>query len=144
MLSKHEKEIEDFKIEFEEKWNQKNPGCTPSILHRIRTRDILSKNKCFKEAQVIQNEIDALKDEHLNNWNTKIKQKCYNDELKKLKNKQNIELNCLRDKLKMFQEKFEVKMKTEDQKFKNVYDVKEKKLLGEIKRKKGQYFKYTH
>lgn len=144
LIAKHEKEIEDFKTEFEEKWSQKNPGFTRGILDRIRARDTLCKKKKFKEAQVIQDEIDDLKDEHMTEWNTRIKQKTFEDELKNLKNKQNMELNVLKEKLKIYQDKFEAKMKKEDKVYTNVYDVKEKKLITDLNKKKKDYFKYNH
>lgn len=143
-MSKHEKELEDFKNDFEEKWKHKNPGYTRAILNKLRSRDSLWKTKNYKEAQVIQDEIEDLKDEHFNNWNTTIKQKSYDEELKNLKKRQSMELNVLKEKLKIFQEKFEVKMKNEDKKIKTKYNAREKALLNEFKRKKDAYFKYNH
>ena len=84
---KHEKEIQKFKRDFEKKWKDKNPGITPEISSKINIKEKLCKTKKYKEADAIQEEIDKLKEKHLENWNTKIKQKTYEDELKNLQKK---------------------------------------------------------
>ena len=144
LKEKHKEEIEEFTKDFEEKWLQKNPGYTSEILDKMHARDTLCKKKEYIDAQKLQDEINILAKEHYENWNTKIKQKTYNDELKNLKNKQMKEMNVLNKKIKLFKDKFETKMQAEDQLLKNKYNGKEKALLNDFKRKKDAYFKYNH
>ena len=141
---KHKKEIEEFTQDFEERWLQKNPGYTTEILDKMRARDSLCKKKKYSEAQKLQDEIDNLAKEHYDNWNTKIKQKTYDDELKNLKKKQMKEMDVLNQKIKLFKDKFETKIQAEDQLLKIKYNGKEKTLLNDFKRKKDAYFKYNH
>ena len=141
---KYKKEIEEFTQDFEERWLQKNPGYTTEILDKMRARDSLCKKKKYSEAQKLQDEIDNLAKEHYDNWNTKIKQKTYDDELKNLKKKQMKEMDVLNQKIKLFKDKFETKMQAEDQLLKIKYNGKEKTLLNDFKRKKDAYFKYNH
>ena len=141
---KHEKEIEDFKINFEKKWNERNPGFTPEISAKIKIKEKLYKIKKYKEAETLQEEIDKLKEKHLENWNTKIKQKTYDDELKNIKKKHAMEIDILNNKIKIFKDKFEVKMKNENNLIKNKYNVKEKIMLNDFKIKQDKYFKYNH
>ena len=141
---KHEKEIENFKINFEKKWSEKNAGFTPEISAKIKIKEKLCKIKKFKEAEALQEEIDKLKEKHLENWNTKIKQKTYEDELKNIKKKHKMEMDILNNKIKLFQDKFEVKMKNENNLIKNKYNVREKIMLNDFKIKQDKYFKYNH
>lgn len=92
----------------------------------------------------MQEEIDKLKQKHLENWNTKIKQKTFEDELKNIKKKQKMEMDILNKKIKLFKDKFEVKMKNENNMITNKYNVKEKIMLNDFKRKQDKYFKYNH
>ena len=144
LVEKQNKEIEDFKIEFEKKWKEKNPGYTPEISEKIKIKDKLCKIKKFKEADAFLEEINKLKEKHLENWNTKIKQKVYEDELKNIKKKQKMEMDILNKKIKLFQDKFEVKMKNENNLIKNKYNVKEKIMKNDFKIKEDKYFKYNH
>jgi hypothetical protein len=144
LVEKQNKEIEDFKREFEKKWKEKNPGYTPEISEKIKIKDKLCKIKKFKEADALLAEINKLKEKHLENWNTKIKQKVYEDELKNIKKKQKMEMDILNKKIKLFQDKFEVKMKNENNLIKNKYNVKEKIMKNDFKIKEDKYFKYNH
>ena len=92
----------------------------------------------------MQEEIDKLKEKHLENWNTKIKQKVFEDEFKNVKKKQKMEMDILYKKIKLFQDKFEVKMQNENNMITNKYNVKEKIMLNDFKRKQDKYFKYNH
>ena len=141
---KHEKEINDFNAEFEKKWNERNPGYTYEISNKIKIKDKLCKIKKYKEAQALQEEIDKLKEKHLQNWNTKIKQKTYEDEMKNLKKRQKMEMDILNKKIRLFQDKFEVKMKNENNLITNKYNVKEKIMLNDFKIKNDKFFKYNH
>ena len=141
---KHAKEIKEFNIEFEKKWSERNPGFTPEISGKIKIKEKLCKIKKFKEAEALQEEINLLKEKHLENWNTKIKQKTYEDELKNLKKKQKMEMDILNKKIKLFQDKFEVKMKNENNLIANKYNVREKMMLNDFKIKQDKYFKYNH
>ena len=144
LKEKHEKEIENFKVEFEKKWGERNPGYTPEISEKIKIKEKLLKIKKFKEAETIQEEIDKLKEKHLENWNTKIKQKTFEDELKNIKKKQKLETDILNKKIKLFQDKFELKMKNENNLITNKYNVREKIMLNDFKIKQDKYFKYNH
>lgn len=141
---KHEKELQDFKIEFEKKWKDKNPGMTPEISSKINIKEKLCKIKQYKEADAMQEEIDKLKEKHLENWNTKIKQKTYTDELKNLLKKQKMEMNILIKKINLFKDKFESKMKNENNLITNKYNVKEKMMMNDFKIKNDKFFKYNH
>ena len=141
---KHEKELQDFKIEFEKKWKDKNPGMTPEISSKINIKEKLCKIKQYKEADAMQEEIDKLKEKHLENWNTKIKQKTYTDELKNLLKKQKMEMNILIKKINLFKDKFESKMKNENNLITNKYNVKEKMMMNDFKIKQDKFFKYNH
>ena len=141
---KHEKELQDFKIEFEKKWKDKNPGMTPEISSKINIKEKLCKIKHYKEADAMQEEIDKLKEKHLENWNTKIKQKTYTDELKNLLKKQKMEMNILIKKINLFKDKFESKMKNENNLITNKYNVKEKMMMNDFKIKNDKFFKYNH
>ena len=110
---KHEKEIEDFKIEFEKKWRERNPGLTPEISDKIKIKEKLCKIKKLKEAEIVQEEIEHLKEKHLENWNTKIKQKTFEDELKNIQKRHKMEMDILNKKIRLYKDKFEVKMKNE-------------------------------
>ena len=136
--------MEDFKKEFEKKWGERNAGITPEISAKINIREKLCKIKKFKEAEAMQEEIDKLKEKHLENWNTKIKQKVFEDEFKNVKKKQKMEMDILYKKIKLFQDKFEVKMQNENNMITNKYNVKEKIMLNDFKRKQDKYFKYNH
>ena len=92
----------------------------------------------------MQEEIDKLKEKHLENWNTKIKQKTYEDELKNIKKKHAMENEILNNKIKLFKDKFEAKMKNENNLIKNKYNVREKIMLNDFKIKQDKYFKYNH
>ena len=141
---KHEKEIEDFKTDFEKKWAERNEGITPEISVKMITKEKLLKIKKFKEAEDLQAQIDNLKQKHLENWNTKIKQKTYEDELKNIKKKQKMEIDILNKKIKLFQDKFEAKMKNENNMITNKYNVREKIMLNDFKIKQDKYLKYNH
>ena len=141
---KHEKELQDFKIEFEKKWKDKNPGMTPEISSKINIKEKLCKIKQYKEADAMQEEIDKLKEKHLENWNTKIKQKTYTDELKNLLKKQKMEMNILIKKINLFKDKFESKMKNENNLITNKYNVKEKMMMNDFKIKNDKFFKYNY
>lgn len=141
---KHEKEIEDFKTDFEKKWAERNAGITPEISVKMITKEKLLKIKKFKEAEDLQAQIDNLKQKHLENWNTKIKQKTYEDELKNIKKKQKMEIDILNKKIKLFQDKFEAKMKNENNMITNKYNVREKIMLNDFKIKQDKYLKYNH
>ena len=141
---KHEKELQDFKIEFEKKWKDKNPGMTPEISSKINIKEKLCKIKQYKEADAMQEEIDKLKEKHLENWNTKIKQKTYTDELKNLFKKQKMEMNILIKKINLFKDKFESKMKNENNLITNKYNVKEKMMMNDFKIKNDKFFKYNN
>ena len=108
------------------------------------TKEKLLKIKKFKEAEDMQVQIDILKQKHLENWNTKIKQKTYEDELKNIKKKQEMEMDILNKKIKLYQDKFEAKMKNENNMITNTYNVKEKIMLNDFKIKQDKYFKYNH
>ena len=144
LKEKHKKEIEVFTKNFEQRWLQKNPGYTTEILNKMRARDSLCKKKKYTDAQKLQDEIENLAKKHYENWNTKIKQKTYDDELKNLKNKQKKEMDILNKKIKLFIDKFETKMQAEDKLLKIKYNGKEKTLLNDFKRKKDAYFRYNH
>lgn len=92
----------------------------------------------------MQVEIDKLKEKHLENWNSKIKAKSFEDELKNIKKRQKMEMDILNKKIKLFQDKFEVKMKNENNLITNKYNVKEKIMLNDFKIKQDKYFKYNH
>ena len=141
---KHEKELQDFKIEFEKKWKDKNPGMTPEISSKINIKEKLCKIKQYKEADAMQEEIDKLKEKHLENWNTKIKQKTYTDELKNLLKKQKMEMNILIKKINLFKNKFESKMKNENNLITNKYNVYEKMMMNDFKIKNDKFFKYNN
>ena len=141
---KHEKELQDFKIEFEKKWKDKNPGMTPEISSKINIKEKLCKIKQYKEADAMQEEIDKLKEKHLENWNTKIKQKTYTDELKNLLKKQKMEMNIIIKKINLFKDKFESKMKNENNLITNKYNVKEKMMMNDFKIKNNKFFKYNY
>ena len=72
-------------MDFDKKWAERNPGYTPEISGKIKIKEKLCKIKKFKEADAMQAEIDKLKKEHLDNWNSKIKAKSYEEELKNIK-----------------------------------------------------------
>ena len=141
---KHEKEIEDFKLEFEKRWRERNPGLTPEISDKIKIKEKLCKIKKFKEAEILQEEIEQLKEKHLENWNTKIKQKTFEDELKNIQKKHKMEMDILNKKIRLYKDKFEVKMKNENNLITNKYNVKEKIMLNDFKIKQDKYFKYNH
>ena len=71
----------------------------------------MNKMKKYKEVEAMQEQIDRLKKEHLENWNTKIKGKTFEDELKNLKKKQKVEMDILIKKINLFKDKFESKKK---------------------------------
>jgi hypothetical protein len=104
----------------------------------------LCKIKKFKEAEAMQVEIDKLKEKHLENWNSKIKAKSFEDELKNIKKRQKMEMDILNKKIKLFQDKFEYKMQNENNLITNKYNVKEKIMLNDFKIKQDKYFKYNH
>jgi Fe2+ transport system protein B len=141
---KHEKEIEDFKIEFEKKWRERNPGLTPEISDKIKIKEKLCKIKKLKEAEIVQEEIEHLKEKHLENWNTKIKQKTFEDELKNIQKRHKMEMDILHKKIRLYKDKFEVKMKNENNLITNKYNVKEKMMLNDFKIKQDKYLKYNH
>ena len=141
---KHEKEIEDFKIEFEKKWRERNPGLTPEISDKIKIKEKLCKIKKLKEAEIVQEEIEHLKEKHLENWNTKIKQKTFEDELKNIQKRHKMEMDILNKKIRLYKDKFEVKMKNENNLITNKYNVKEKMMLNDFKIKQDKYLKYNH
>ena len=144
LIEKHEEEIEDFKKEFEKKWREKNPGLTSEIIEKMKIKEKLNKMKKFKDAEAMQEQIDQLKKNHLENWNTKIKSKTYEDELKNLKKKQKIEMDILIKKINLFKDKFETKMKNEKNLITNKYNAKEKMMKNDFKIKQDKYFKYNH
>ena len=144
LKEKHEKEIKDFNKDFEKKWSERNPGYTPEISGKIIIKDKLCKIKKYEEAELLKSEIEKLKEKHLENWNTKIKQKTYEDELKNMKKKKKMEMDILNKKIKLFQDKFEVKMKKENNLITNKYNVKEKIMLNDFKIKNDKFFKYHH
>ena len=74
----------------------------------------------------MQVQIDNLKKIHLENWNSKIKQKTYEDELKNIQKKQKMEIDILNKKIKLFKDKFEAKIKNENNVITNKYNIKEK------------------
>ncbi len=92
----------------------------------------------------MQVEIDKLKEKHLENWNSKIKAKSFEDELKNIKKRQKMEMDILNKKIKLFQDKFEYKMQNENNLITNKYNVKEKIMLNDFKIKQDKYFKYNH
>ena len=141
---KHEEEIGKFKIEFEKKWGEKNPGFTPEIIEKMKIKEKLYKMKKYKEVDVMQEQIDQLKKKHLENWNTKIKSKTFEDELKNLKKKQKMEMDILIKKINLFKDKFESKMKNEKKLITNKYNTKEKMMKNDFKIKQDKYFKYNH
>ena len=141
---KHEKEIEDFKIEFEKKWRERNPGLTPEISDKIKIKEKLCKIKKLKEAEIVQEEIEHLREKHLENWNTKIKQKTFEDELKNIQKRHKMEMDILNKKIRLYKDKFEVKMKNENNLITNKYNVKEKMMLNDFKIKQDKYLKYNH
>ena len=141
---KHEKEIDNFKIEFEKKWKEKNPGITPEISSKISIKEKLCKMKNFKQAEDVKEELEILKEKHLENWNTKIKSKFFEDELKNILKKQKMEMDILNKKIKLFKDKFEAKMKQQNNLLTNKYNVKEKIMMNDLKIKKDKYFKYNH
>jgi Fe2+ transport system protein B len=141
---KHEKEIEDYKIEFEKKWRERNPGLTPEISDKIKIKEKLCKIKKLKEAEIVQEEIEHLKEKHLENWNTKIKQKTFEDELKNIQKRHKMEMDILNKKIRLYKDKFEVKMKNENNLITNKYNVKEKMMLNDFKIKQDKYLKYNH
>ncbi len=104
----------------------------------------MCKIKKFKEAEAMQVEIDKLKEKHLENWNSKIKAKSFEDELKNIKKRQKMEMDILNKKIKLFQDKFEYKMQNENNLITNKYNVKEKIMLNDFKIKQDKYFKYNH
>ena len=104
----------------------------------------MCKTKKYKEADAIQEEIDKLKEKHLENWNTKIKQKTYEDELKNLQKKQKMEMDILIKKINLFKDKFESKMKNQNNLITNKYNVKEKMMMNNFKIKQDKFFKYNH
>ena len=104
----------------------------------------MNKSKKYKEAEVLQEEINKLKEKHLENWNTKIKLKTFDDELKNIKKKHAMEIDILNNKIKLFKDKFEVKMKNENNLIKNKYNVREKIMLNDFKIQQDKYFKYNH
>jgi len=144
LIEKHEEEIENFKKEFEKKWREKNPGLTSEIIEKMKIKEKLNKMKKFKDAEAMQEQIDQLKKNHLENWNTKIKSKTYEDELKNLKKKQKIEMDILIKKINLFKDKFETKMKNEKNLITNKYNAKEKMMKNDFKIKQDKYFKYNH
>jgi hypothetical protein len=141
---KHQKEIEDFKVDFDKKWAERNPGYTPEISGKIKIKEKLCKIKKFKEADALQAEIDKLKKQHLDNWNSKIKAKSFEEELKNIKKRQKMEMDILNKKIQLFQDKFECKMKNENNIITNKYNVREKIMLNDFKIKQDKYFKYNH
>ena len=92
----------------------------------------------------MQAEIDKLKKEHLDNWNSKIKAKSYEEELKNIKKRQKMEMDILNKKIKLYQDKFECKMKNENNIITNKYNVREKIMMNDFKIKQDKYFKYNH
>ena len=144
LIEKHEEEIENFKKEFEKKWGEKNPGLTSEIIEKMKIKEKLNKMKKFKDAEAMQEQIDQLKKNHLENWNTKIKSKTYEDELKNLKKKQKIEMDILIKKINLFKDKFETKIKNEKNLITNKYNAKEKMMKNDFKIKQDKYFKYNH
>jgi len=141
---KHEEEIEEFKLEFEKKWGEKNPSFTSEIIEKMKIKEKLYKMQKYKDAEAMQEQIDQLKKNHLENWNTKIKSKTFEDELKNLKKKQKIEMDVLIKKINLFKDKFESKMKNETNLITNKYNNKEKMMKNDFKIKQDKYFKYNH
>jgi hypothetical protein len=92
----------------------------------------------------LQAEIDKLKKQHLDNWNSKIKAKSFEEELKNIKKRQKMEMDILNKKIQLFQDKFECKMKNENNIITNKYNVREKIMLNDFKIKQDKYFKYNH
>ena len=92
----------------------------------------------------MQAEIDKLKKEHLDNWNSKIKTKSFEEELKNIKKRQKMEMDILNKKIKLYQDKFECKMKNENNIITNKYNVREKIMMNDFKIKQDKYFKYNH
>ena len=141
---KHEEELREFKKEFEKKWGEKNPGFTSEIIEKMKIKEKLYKMKKYKEVDAMEKQIDQLKKNHLENWNTKIKSKTFEDELKNLKKKQKIEMDILIKKINLFKDKFESKMKNEKKLITNKYNAKEKMMKNDFKIKQDKYFKYNH
>ena len=141
---KHEEEIEKFKIEFEKKWREKNPGLTSEITEKMKIKEKLYKMKKYKEVDEMEEQIELLKKNHLENWNTKIKSKAFEEELKNLKKKQKNEMDILIKKIELFKDKFECKMKNENNLITHKYNAKERMMKNDFKIKKDKYFKYNH
>ena len=144
MRRKQAEEIEEFNKSFEENWSNKNPGSTAKILNHQRSISVLCKKKLLEDAYELQKNVLKLKEDHLNDWNGRVKVRTHQLELNNLLQRQKTEMSALLDKIKRGRKKFQLKTNEENKRQLNKFNAKEKELLNAQNRKRNQYLKYNH
>ena len=72
---RQQEEKNNFEEEFEENFAKLNIGSSPEILDLERKKESIVKQKNFKEAQIIQNQIEEIKKKLEEKWNKETKEK---------------------------------------------------------------------
>ena len=110
-------------------------GNKPEVEKKMNV--VISK-KQFMSAHQYQDKLNELKEKNDLKWNTEIKVKKLNAEIKKLTTKQNNELNALYQKINSINNEFDAKQNKDIAIIEKKYNNKERDYLNEAKRKTDQ------
>ena len=138
MKERHQKELDEYKELFESNWPKNNPTSTKEMLEIEKKMNVVISKKQFMSAQQYQDKLNDLKEKNDLKWNTEIKEKKLNAEIKKLTTKQNNELNALYQKINSINNEFDAKQNKDIAIIEKKYNNKERDYLNEAKRKTDQ------
>ena len=138
MKERHQKELDEFKELFESNWPKNNPTSTKEMLEIEKKLTVVINKKQFMSAQQYQDKLNQLREHNDLKWNTEIKEKRLNAEIKKLTTKQNNELNALYQKIESINNEFDAKQNKDIAIIEKKYNNKERDYLNEAKRKTDQ------
>ena len=138
MKERHQKEIDEFKELFENNWPKNNPTSTKEMLEIEKKLTVVINKKQFMSAQQFQDKVNKLREQNDLKWNTEIKERKLNAEIKKLTTKQNNELNALYQKIESINNEFDAKQNKDISIIEKKYNNKERDFLNEAKRKTDQ------
>ena len=138
MKERHQKELDEYKELFESNWPKNNPTSTKEMLEIEKKMNVVISKKQFMSAQQYQDKLNDLKEKNDLKWNTEIKEKKLNAEIKKITTKQNNELNALYQKINSINNEFDAKQNKDIAIIEKKYNNKERDYLNEAKRKTDQ------
>ncbi len=131
LKEKQEKELDDFEKEFEENFSKLNIVTPPEVLDLEKKKETLVKQKKFKDAQFIQNQIEELNNKNNEKWK-KEKEKKYKNEKNKLLKKFANETNVFKSKNTFKNEEFENKKNKKLMEIEHKYLVREKQIKSQL------------